>query len=204
MPSGMQAARRCLSRAQRRTDSCRPARPRQLHGGGGPTEPGCAHRSRSCAGGGDRKCGPGVRRPGRCVDATEHRFVHRHPVRQLLVGRRAGRSVELRRCRRLRLGGRPPPQPSDRGHHRHQGRQGYWLVASDGGIFSYGDAVFYGSTGAIILNKPDRGHGGHPRRQGLLAGRLRRRASSPTATPPSTAPPAPSPEQAHRGHGGHP
>ena len=31
---------------------------------------------------------------------------------------------------------------------------GYWLVASDGGIFSFGDAVFYGSTGAIALNKP--------------------------------------------------
>ena len=24
---------------------------------------------------------------------------------------------------------------------------GYWLVASDGGIFTYGDAQFYGSTG---------------------------------------------------------
>ena len=23
---------------------------------------------------------------------------------------------------------------------------GYWLVASDGGIFSFGDAAFYGST----------------------------------------------------------
>jgi hypothetical protein len=31
---------------------------------------------------------------------------------------------------------------------------GYWLVASDGGIFSYGDASFYGSTGAIRLNQP--------------------------------------------------
>ena len=31
---------------------------------------------------------------------------------------------------------------------------GYWLVASDGGIFSYGDAAFYGSTGAIHLNQP--------------------------------------------------
>jgi hypothetical protein len=31
---------------------------------------------------------------------------------------------------------------------------GYWLVASDGGIFSYGDATFYGSTGSIHLNKP--------------------------------------------------
>ena len=31
---------------------------------------------------------------------------------------------------------------------------GYWLVASDGGIFNYGDAAFYGSTGAIHLNRP--------------------------------------------------
>ena len=31
---------------------------------------------------------------------------------------------------------------------------GYWLVASDGGIFSFGDAQFYGSTGAIHLNQP--------------------------------------------------
>ena len=31
---------------------------------------------------------------------------------------------------------------------------GYWLVASDGGIFSYGDAGFYGSTGNIHLNQP--------------------------------------------------
>ena len=28
------------------------------------------------------------------------------------------------------------------------------MVASDGGIFSYGDATFYGSTGSIALNKP--------------------------------------------------
>jgi hypothetical protein len=31
---------------------------------------------------------------------------------------------------------------------------GYWLVAADGGIFSYGDASFHGSTGAIRLNQP--------------------------------------------------
>ena len=31
---------------------------------------------------------------------------------------------------------------------------GYWLVASDGGIFSYGDAAFHGSTGGIRLNRP--------------------------------------------------
>jgi len=31
---------------------------------------------------------------------------------------------------------------------------GYWLVGDDGGIFSYGDAPFYGSTGAMVLNRP--------------------------------------------------
>ena len=31
---------------------------------------------------------------------------------------------------------------------------GYWLVASDGGIFTFGDAGFHGSTGNIALNKP--------------------------------------------------
>jgi hypothetical protein len=33
-------------------------------------------------------------------------------------------------------------------------QQGYWMVASDGGVFSYGDAHFYGSTGNIHLNRP--------------------------------------------------
>ena len=32
--------------------------------------------------------------------------------------------------------------------------KGYWMVASDGGIFAYGDAKFFGSTGAIKLNMP--------------------------------------------------
>ena len=27
-------------------------------------------------------------------------------------------------------------------------------MASDGGIFSYGDAAFFGSTGSLVLNKP--------------------------------------------------
>jgi hypothetical protein len=35
-----------------------------------------------------------------------------------------------------------------------RGGGGYWLVASDGGIFSYGDARFSGSMGGIPLNKP--------------------------------------------------
>ncbi len=36
----------------------------------------------------------------------------------------------------------PQPQP------------GYWQVASDGGVFTFGAANFYGSTGAIKLNQP--------------------------------------------------
>ncbi|MFP5377613.1 MAG: hypothetical protein ACLGIO_12640, partial [Acidimicrobiia bacterium] len=35
-----------------------------------------------------------------------------------------------------------------------RGGGGYWLVASDGGIFAFGDARFFGSTGAIRLNRP--------------------------------------------------
>ncbi|HVB91236.1 MAG TPA: glycoside hydrolase family 43 protein [Acidimicrobiales bacterium] len=37
----------------------------------------------------------------------------------------------------------PPPPPP-----------GYWQVASDGGVFSFGSAHFYGSTGSMRLNKP--------------------------------------------------
>ncbi len=32
--------------------------------------------------------------------------------------------------------------------------QGYWLVASDGGIFAYADSAFFGSTGDLKLNEP--------------------------------------------------
>ena len=31
---------------------------------------------------------------------------------------------------------------------------GYWMVGSDGGIFAYGDAAFYGSAGNLVLNQP--------------------------------------------------
>jgi hypothetical protein len=31
---------------------------------------------------------------------------------------------------------------------------GYWLLGADGGVFSYGDAHFYGSTGGQVLNAP--------------------------------------------------
>jgi hypothetical protein len=32
--------------------------------------------------------------------------------------------------------------------------QGYWLVAADGGIFNFGDAGYFGSTGNLHLSQP--------------------------------------------------
>ena len=40
-----------------------------------------------------------------------------------------------------------PPTPPAPAH-------GYWLVGSDGGIFTFGSAQFYGSTGGITLQRP--------------------------------------------------
>ena len=34
------------------------------------------------------------------------------------------------------------------------GNHGYWLVGSDGGIFTFGSAVFHGSTGSFPLQRP--------------------------------------------------
>ena len=55
------------------------------------------------------------------------------------------------------------------------GPHGYWLVASDGGIFTFGDAGFYGSAGSTALNQPIVGMAATPDGGGLLAGGLRRR-----------------------------
>jgi hypothetical protein len=41
----------------------------------------------------------------------------------------------------------PSPQPAPSSH-------GYWLVGSDGGIFTFGSAQFYGSTGSLHLQRP--------------------------------------------------
>jgi Tol biopolymer transport system component len=47
-----------------------------------------------------------------------------------------------------------PGDPGRPGEPGGNGGPGYWLVASDGGIFAFGDSRFLGSTGAITLNKP--------------------------------------------------
>ena len=51
------------------------------------------------------------------------------------------------------LGGQTGGGSSSQSHSSTQGL-GYWLVASDGGIFSEGGAPFTGSTGGMVLNKP--------------------------------------------------
>ena len=67
--------------------------------------------------------------------------------------------------------------------------QGYWLVASDGGIFAFGDAQFFGSTGALSP-QPARSWAWRPRPTARATGWWRPTAgSSPSATPPSSAPP---------------
>jgi subtilase family serine protease len=38
--------------------------------------------------------------------------------------------------------------------YTYVGPEGYWLSASDGGIFAFGQVGFYGSTGGIRLNQP--------------------------------------------------
>ena len=48
------------------------------------------------------------------------------------------------------------------------------MVASDGGIFAFGDAHFYGSMGGQPLNQPVVGMAADARRRRLLAGGLRR------------------------------
>ena len=53
--------------------------------------------------------------------------------------------VILTRCS---FGTNPDPTPS-----RASG-DGYWVLGADGGVFSFGSAQFYGSTGGMKLNRP--------------------------------------------------
>ena len=43
---------------------------------------------------------------------------------------------------------------------------GYWLVASDGGVFTFGDAPFRGSMGGRVLNRPVVGMAADPATDG--------------------------------------
>ena len=74
---------------------------------------------------------------------------------RLLAGRLRRRHLHLRRRRAstARRAASPLNQPVV-GMAATSDGHGYWLVASDGGIFSFGDASFYGSTGGLHAQQP--------------------------------------------------
>ena len=54
----------------------------------------------------------------------------------------------------LRLHRRDEAQQAGGGNGAYPVGKGYWLMASDGGVFTFGDAGFFGSMGGIRLNAP--------------------------------------------------
>ena len=84
------------------------------------------------------------------VEAAQpaHRRHGGHPGRRRLLARcLRRRHLQLRRRQILRQHREHPSQPAIVGMALTPSGNGYWLVASDGGIFSYGDAKFAGSMG---------------------------------------------------------
>ena len=79
---------------------------------------------------------------GRCHGGARSRW--------LLAGGGRRWDLLLRRRRLLRLHRIAAPQPTRGGHGAHTRRQGL-VGGADGGIFSYGDAGFYGSAAGVPL-----------------------------------------------------
>ena len=69
----------------------------------------------------------------------------------------------------------PGPRPAQLPTAAASAGPGYWQVGSDGGIFTFGGAQFYGSTGSLQAQQARGRHGGDTRRQRVLAGGQRRR-----------------------------
>ena len=80
-------------------------------------------------------------------------------------------------------GGPPPPPPPP-----PPAQHGYWLVGSDGGIFTFGSAAFHGSTGSLVLQRPvvgitptqDRGATGSSRPTAAPSPSVMRASSAPS------------------------
>ena len=75
------------------------------------------------------------------------------PAPRLLAGCRRRRGLHFRQRRVLRLAGGTPDQPVV-GMAITPDGGGYWLVGADGGVFTFGDAAFYGSMVGKPLNAP--------------------------------------------------
>ena len=93
---------------------------------------------------------------GAMTPQPAHRRHGRDPVRQRLLARRrptAASSPSATPLPRLDRRHRTSTSRSSAWPRRPSGN-GYWLVAADGGIFSFGDATFHGSDRARRLNRP--------------------------------------------------
>ena len=71
----------------------------------------------------------------------------------ILLGIRR-RHLHLRRRALLRLDRRHAPERTACRCRDHANGKGYWFVAADGGVFTFGNAHFYGSTGNQHLAAP--------------------------------------------------
>ena len=126
---------------------------------------------------------------GQAPQPADRRDCRHADRRRILVGGNRRRHLQLRRRQIPRFDRRPPPQQADRRHGAHaDAASGYWLVASDGGIFAFGDAVFYGSTGAHPTQQADRRHGAR-RDRATATGSSRPTAGSSRSATRSTAVP---------------
>ncbi len=90
------------------------------------------------------QCRSGSSGDGETAVDLERRLLARRAHRPHLRAR-VRHQVQLARVRRA-----PDSSPA-RALRRDKG---LWLAGSDGGIFSFGDAAFHGSTGGMHLNKP--------------------------------------------------
>ena len=108
------------------------------------------------------------RPPAAAPRAGRDRRLLRHRRR-----RRRGDDLRRRRLRRRHAGGATGRSRSSAARPIPQG--GYWLVASDGGIFTFGNAPVLRLDRWHGAQQARRRHGGDARRARLLARRLRRR-----------------------------
>jgi hypothetical protein len=87
------------------------------------------------------------------VHGSRNQSVLMSKLRDLRIrGARALTTVVVLSCLVSILASAPSPAAATIAGSRSA--SGYWLVGSDGGIFTYGDATFYGSPGSLALNKP--------------------------------------------------
>ena len=99
----------------------------------------------------DRRPSPNKPIVGMAATPTGHGYWLRRLRRRHLHLRRRRRSTARPAASRSTSRSSAWPRPPT--------GNGYWLVASDGGIFTFGDANFYGSMGGQLPRQADRGHG---------------------------------------------